>query len=85
MWAFSNRGIWASHRGGFSCGGVWALGHVGPAAHRICCPHSVWDLSGSWVEPMFPALVGVFLTTVPPGKSKISVVNFHHHSSSWQC
>ena len=29
----------------------------------------MWDLPGPGIEPMSPALAGVFLTTVPPGKS----------------
>ena len=29
----------------------------------------MWDLPGPGLEPMFPALAGRFLTTVPPGKS----------------
>ena len=29
----------------------------------------MWDLPGPGLEPMFPALAGGFLTTVPPGKS----------------
>ena len=33
----------------------------------------MWDLPGPGIEPVFPALAGGFVTTVPPGKS--------HHSS----
>ena len=29
----------------------------------------MWDLPGSGLEPMSPAVAGGFLTTVPPGKS----------------
>ena len=29
----------------------------------------MWDLPGPGLEPVSPALVGGFLTTVPPGKS----------------
>ena len=28
----------------------------------------MWDLAGPGLEPMFHALAGGFLTTVPPGK-----------------
>ena len=28
----------------------------------------MWDLPGPGIEPVFPALAGVFLTTGPPGK-----------------
>ena len=30
----------------------------------------MWDLPGPGLEPMFPALAGGFLTTVPPGKPR---------------
>ena len=30
----------------------------------------MWGLPGPGLEPMYPALAGRFLTTVPPGKSK---------------
>ena len=30
----------------------------------------MWDLPGPGLEPMFPALAGGFLITVPPGKSE---------------
>ena len=32
----------------------------------------MWDLPGPGLEPVSPALAGGFLTTVPPGKSKVS-------------
>ena len=28
----------------------------------------MWDLPGPGLEPVFPALAGRFLTTMPPGK-----------------
>ena len=31
----------------------------------------MWDLPGPGLEPMFPALAGGFLTTVPPGKPSV--------------
>ena len=33
-------------------------------------PRGMWDLPGSGIEPMSPALQGRFLTTRPPGKPK---------------
>jgi len=30
----------------------------------------MWDLSGSGIEPVSPALAGGFFTTKPPGKPK---------------
>ena len=38
----------------------------------------MWDLSGPGLEPMSPALAGVFLTTVPPGKPLTAVLNFYY-------
>ena len=32
----------------------------------------MWDLPGPGIEPVSPALVGVFFTTAPPGKSQVS-------------
>ena len=34
--------------------------------------HGMWDLPGSGIEPMSPALAGGFFTTEPPGKPYIS-------------
>ena len=47
-----------SRRAGFSSCGA-----------RAQLLHSMWDLPGSGLEPVSPALAGRFLTTVPPGKS----------------
>ena len=33
-------------------------------------PRGMWDLPGSGIKPMFPALAGGFLITGPPGKSQ---------------
>ena len=33
----------------------------------------MWDLPGPGLEPVSPALAGGFLTTVPPGKSHLSI------------
>ena len=38
--------------------------------------HSMWDLPGLGLKPVSPALVGGFLTTVPPGKPH--GVDFNH-------
>ena len=48
-------------------------------AHGLSCP--LWDLPGSWIKAMSPALAGEFLTTGPPGMSPwgISFV----HSKIW--
>ena len=34
----------------------------------ISLPHGMWDLSGSGIKFMSPALAGRFFTTEPPGK-----------------
>ena len=35
----------------------------------LSCLAGMWDLPGSGIEPVSPALAGGFLSTVPPGKS----------------
>ena len=68
----------ASHCGGISCCGVWALGAqasvVAACALSSCGSRpqllqGMWDLPRPGIEPVSPALAGRFLTTVPPGKS----------------
>ena len=71
--------VWASHCGGFSCCGAWALGmwasvvvahglsSCGSRAYLLC---GMWDLPRPGLEPVSPALAGGFLVTVPPGKPK---------------
>ena len=43
---------------------------------------SMWDLPGPGMEPMSPALPGGFLTTVPPGKSRLYIFDVRLYSSS---
>ena len=38
-------------------------------AHRLRCPHGMWDLPGPEIEPLSPALENRSSTTGPPGKS----------------
>ena len=67
----------ASHCGGFSRCGAWALdawASVVVALERRLSScglvlRSMWDLPRPGLEPVSPALAGGFLTTVPPGKS----------------
>ena len=35
----------------------------------------MWDLPGPGLEPVSPALAGGFLSTAPPGKPHLSVLN----------
>ena len=74
---FSCWGLWASHRGGFSCCRTQALGVqasvVAARGLRSCGSwtqvlQGVWDLPASGTELVSPALPGRFLTTRPPRK-----------------
>ena len=40
-------------------------------AHRLPCSAALWDLPGSRIRPVSPALADRFFTTEPPGKSEI--------------
>ena len=40
----------------------------------------MWDLPGSGLEPVSPALAGGFLTTAPPGKSQYDINNYSPHA-----
>ena len=79
-WVFSSCGkqgllsscdVQASHCGGFSCGRVQALGHVGIShcGTQSQSPRGMWDLLGQGIELMFLALAGGLLTTGPPAQS----------------
>ena len=35
----------------------------------------MWDLPGLELEPVSPALAGGFLTTAPPGKSLVLIID----------
>ena len=52
--------------------GSQALDHrvnsCGPWAELLC---STWDLPGSGIEPMFPAVAGGFFTTESPGQPSV--------------
>ena len=58
-----------------SCGS-WALEHrlkgCGPWASLL---HSVWDLPGSGIESVSPALAGRLFTSEPPGKPSHLLLN----------
>ena len=45
--------------------GLWSTGSVSVVAQLLC---SLWDLPGSGIEPVSPALAGRLFTTEPPGK-----------------
>ena len=66
---FSSFGARASHCCGFSCSGAQDVGTWASVVveHRLAC--GMWDLPGSGIEPVSPALAGQFVTTGLPGKS----------------
>ena len=68
--------MWASHRGGLSCCGTWALAQgLGGRDTRAWLPCGMWDLPGPGIEPISSALAGEFLTTGPPGKACLVFFN----------
>ena len=72
-----------SHCGGFSCCRAQALGRGLGTCSSLALEHrcsswahglllsSMWNLPGSGIKPISPALAGRFLTTEPPGKPQI--------------
>ena len=51
------------------------LSSSGAQTELLC---GMWDLTGTGLKPVFPALVGGFLTTVPPEKSQ--AYQFYNHT-----
>ena len=45
------------------------VGHGLSSCGSSQLPFSMWNLAGSGIQPVSPALAGGFLTTGPPGKS----------------
>ena len=63
--------LWSSgsrHAGFSSCGSRALERRLSSCDARAQLLHGMWDLPGPGLEPVFPALAGRFLTTVPPGK-----------------
>ena len=57
---------------GLSSYGSWALERrLGSYGAQALLLHGMWDLPGPGLEPVSPALAGGFLTTAPPGKSRV--------------
>ena len=73
-----NWGKQASHCGGFSCCRARVPGRMGFSSCGAWAelPHGMWDLPGSGIEPVSPALPGGFLTTGPPEKFLHCVLNY---------
>ena len=66
----SSGGARAFHHGGFPCCRAQALGQAGFSSHApwaLLLP-GMWDLPGSGIEPVSPALAGGFFTAESPGK-----------------
>ena len=66
---FSHRGEW----GHSDCGARASVGRGFCLDHRLlgtpaALLHSTWELPGSGIEPMSPALAGGFFAKEPPGK-----------------
>ena len=71
-------GAQASHCGGISCHGAFALGvqasavaaqQLNSCGARAQLPRGVWHLPGLGIEPVCPELAGWFLSPVPLEKS----------------
>ena len=59
-------GTWASILA--ACGLLGSGAQARQSWHRSLLLHSMCDLPGSGIEPVFPALAGGFFTTETPGK-----------------
>ena len=62
-------------RGGYCL--LWRMGSRAQGLqelwHRVYLLHSTWDLPGSGIESVSPALAGGFFTTEPSGKPNVVV------------
>ena len=103
----SRCGSRASHCRGFPCCGAQAPGgsafsscssqaleqRLNSYGARAWLLLGMWDLPGSGIKPVSPALAGRFLSTVPPGKSscrffidghyQIEIIPVVHNSKKW--
>ena len=60
---------------GLSTCGSWALEHrLSLCGAQALLLSGMWDLPGSGLEPVSPALAGGFLTTVSPGKPRMTAL-----------
>ena len=44
----------------------------------------MWDLPGPGLKPVSPALAGGFLTTVPPGRSRLFLILYVLEEKGWR-
>ena len=76
-------GTWAlavEAHGLSSCGSLALEHRLSSCGSRAYLLHCMWDLPRLGIEPVSPALVGGFLTTAPPGKSRGVVFKLVHFS-----
>lgn len=71
-----------SRHAGFSSCGTWALQHrLNSRGAQASLRWAMWDLPGSGIKPMSPALAAELLTTEPPGEpseSFLTPTSQHH-------
>ena len=65
LWTLGLRYLWCVASTVGAPGLEHRLSRCGTQAKLLC---GMWDLPGSGIEPVSPALVGRFFTTEPPGK-----------------
>ena len=73
-----------SRHAGFSSCGTWALQHqLNSRGAQASLHWGMWDLPGSGIKPVSPALAGGLFTTEPPGKpsGSFSIPTSQHHFS----
>ena len=72
----SHGSAWASDFGRFSCFRAWALGCLGfsSCGTWVWLPCRMWNLTGTRIRLVSPALAGGFLATGPPGKSEFTLL-----------
>ena len=68
-WALEYTALVVAACGLRSCGSRAPEHRLSSCGARAHLPHSMWDLPRPGTEPMSLALVGRFLSTLPPGKA----------------
>ena len=70
-WLLLLQSMGSRHMGFSSCGFRALERRLSCCGAQVQLLRGLWDLPGSGLEPVSPALAGGFLTTVPPGKPSI--------------
>ena len=73
-WALGAQASVVVARGLRSCGSGALECRLSSCGTRAYLLRSMWDLPGPGLEPMSPALAGVFLTTAPPGEPHVCLL-----------